>query len=37
MVTESAQKTDPGEDNSLTAPAGTRARDLSIMSPALYH
>ena len=33
--TESAQKVDPGEENSLVAPAGIRTRDLSITSPAL--
>ena len=32
---ESAQKVDPGEENSLAAPAGIRTRDLSITSPAL--
>ena len=32
---ESAQKVDPGEENSPAAPAGTRTRDLSITSPAL--
>ena len=32
---ESAQKADPGEENSPAAPAGIRTRDLSIMSPAL--
>ena len=30
-----AQKVDPGEENSPTAPAGIRTCDLSIMSPAL--
>ena len=32
---ESAQKVDPGEENSPTAPAGIRTRDLSITSPTL--
>ena len=32
---ESAQKVDPGEENSPAAPAGIRTRDLSITSPAL--
>ena len=32
---ESAQKADPGEENSPAAPAGIRTRDLSITSPAL--
>ena len=32
---ESAQKVDPGEENSPSAPAGIRTRDLSIKSPAL--
>ena len=32
---QSAQKVDPGEENSPTAPAGIRTRDLSITSPAL--
>ena len=32
---ESAQKADPGEENSPAAPAGTRTRDRSITSPAL--
>ena len=32
---ESAQKVDSGEENSTAAPAGTRTRDFSIMSPAL--
>ena len=32
---ESAQKVDPGEENSPAAPAGTRTRDLSITSPTL--
>ena len=32
---ESAQKVDPGEENSPAAPAGTRTRDFSITSPAL--
>ena len=32
---ESAQKVDPGEENSLAAPAGIRTRDFSIMSLAL--
>ena len=29
------QKVDPEEENSPTAPAGIRTRDLSVMSPAL--
>ena len=32
---ESAQKVDPGEENSPAAPAGIRTRDLSITTPAL--
>ena len=32
---ESAQKVDPGEENSPAVPAGIRTRDLSITSPAL--
>ena len=32
---ESAQKVDPGEENSPAAPAGIRTRDFSITSPAL--
>ena len=32
---ESAQKVDPGEENSPGVPAGIRTRDLSITSPAL--
>ena len=32
---KSAQKADPGEENSIAAPAGIRTRDLSITSPAL--
>ena len=32
---ESAQKVDPGEENSPAAPAGIRTRELSITSPAL--
>ena len=32
---ESAQKVNPGEENSPTTPAGIRTCDLSIMSPAL--
>ena len=32
---KSAQKVDPGEENSPAAPAGIRTRDLSITSPAL--
>ena len=32
---ESAQKVDPGEENSPAAPATIRTRDLSITSPAL--
>ena len=32
---ESAQKGDPGEENSPAAPAEIRTRDLSITSPAL--
>ena len=32
---KSAQKTDPGEENSPAAPAGIRTRDLSVTSPAL--
>ena len=32
---ESAQKADPGEENSPAAPAGIRTGDLSITSPAL--
>jgi len=32
---ESGQKVDPGEENSPTAPAGTRTRDLSVTSPTL--
>ena len=35
VVTESAQKVDPGEENSPAVPAGIRTRDLSITSPAL--
>ena len=34
-IRESAQKVDPGEENSLAAPTGIRTRDLSITSPAL--
>ena len=42
MVTQgywnrSAQQLDPGEENVPTAPARTWTRDLSIMSPLLYH
>ena len=33
---ESAQKVDPGEENSPAVPAGIRTRDLSITSPVLY-
>ena len=33
---KSAQKVDPGEENSPTAPSGTRTHNLSIMSPALH-
>ena len=33
---ESAQKVNSGEENSPAAPAGTRTRNLSITSPALY-
>ena len=33
---KSAQKVDPGEENSPAAPAGIRTRDLSVTSPALY-
>ena len=32
---ESAEKVDPGEENSPTIPAGIRIRDLSIMSLVL--
>ena len=32
---KSAQKVDPGEENSPAAPVGTRTRDLLITSPAL--
>ena len=32
---KSAEKVDPGEENSPAAPAGTRTGDLSITSPAL--
>ena len=32
---KSAQKVDPGEENSPVAPVGTRTRDLSITSPTL--
>ena len=32
---ESAQKVDPGAENSLAAPAGIGTRDLSIMNPVL--
>ena len=32
---ETAQKVDPGEENSPAAPAGTQTRDLSITSPAV--
>ena len=32
---KSAQKVDPGEENSPAAPAGIRSRDLLITSPAL--
>ena len=32
---ESAQKVDPGEENSPAVPAGIRTRDLSITSPVL--
>ena len=32
---ESAQKVDPGEENSPAPSAGTRTRDLSTTSPAL--
>ena len=32
---ESAQKADPGEENSPAAPAGIQTCDLSITSPAL--
>ena len=32
---DSAQKVDPGEENTPAAPAGIRTRDLSITSPAL--
>ena len=32
---ESAQKVDPGEENSPAAPAGIQTRNLSITSPAL--
>ena len=34
---ESAQKADPGEENSHTTPAWTQTHDLSIMSLAFYH
>ena len=34
---ESAQKVDPGEENSSTPPAGTQTHNLLSMSPALYH
>ena len=34
---ESAQKVDPGEENSPIAPVGTRTGDLSLTRPALYH
>ena len=33
---ESAQKIDPGEENSPAAPAGIRTRDLLVTSPALF-
>ena len=32
---KSAQKVDPGEENSPAAPAGIRTRDLSITSPTI--
>ena len=32
---ESAQKVDPGEENSPAAPTGIRTRDLSVTSPTL--
>ena len=32
---ESAQKVDPGEENSPAAPAGIRTRDLSVTGAAL--
>ena len=32
---ESAQKVDPGEENSPAAPAGMWTQDLSVTSPAL--
>ena len=35
IAEESAQKVDPGEENSPAVPAGIRTRDLSITSPAL--
>ena len=34
---ESAQKVDPGEENSLTTPAGTWTNDLLVTSPVLSH
>ena len=34
---ESAQKVDPGEENSSPALAWTQTRDLSITSPAVCH
>ena len=33
---KSAQKVDPGEENSSAAPSGTQTHILSIMSPALH-
>ena len=33
---ESAQKVNSREENSSAAPAGTRTRNLSVMTPALY-
>ena len=33
---ESAHKIDPGKENSASAPAGIRTRNLSMTSPALY-
>ena len=37
LKSESAQKVDPGEENSPTTPAETWTQDLSITSPSLYH
>ena len=36
-ISETAQKVDPGEENSLAASAGTLTSDLSLTSLALYH